>query len=52
MLAQFGGDLLSTIITFIFFLIVVIFGPRLMTMQTILKLEQEVKELEDRKSVV
>jgi hypothetical protein len=46
MLAQFGGDLLSTIITFIFFLIVVIFGPRLMTMQTILKLEQEVKELE------
>jgi hypothetical protein len=47
MLAQFGGDLLSTIITFIFFLIVVIFGPRLMTTQTILKLEQEAKELED-----
>jgi len=46
MLAQFGGDLLSTIITFIFFLIVVIFGPRLMTAQTILKLEQEAKELE------
>jgi hypothetical protein len=46
MLAQFGGDLLSTIITFIFFLIVVIFGPRLMTTQTILKLEQEATELE------
>jgi len=47
MLAQFGSDLLSTIITFIFFIIVVVFGQRLMTMQTILKLEQEAKELEE-----
>ena len=46
MIAQFGGDLLSTIITFVFFIIVVFFGPRLMTTQTIFKLEQEAVELE------
>jgi hypothetical protein len=47
MLAQFGGgDWLSTIIWFILFIIFIFFGPRLMTTQTILKLEKEVSELE------
>jgi hypothetical protein len=47
MLAQFGGDLVSTIVWFILFIIMIIFGPRLMTTQTILKLEQEAASLEE-----
>jgi hypothetical protein len=47
MLAQFGGDLISTIIYFILIIIFVIFGPRLMVIQSILKLEKETEELED-----
>lgn len=46
MLAQFGTDLTSLIITFLFFIIFILFGPRLMTAQTILKLEQEATDLE------
>jgi hypothetical protein len=46
MLAQFGGDLVSTIIWLVLFVIMIIFGPRLMTMQTILQLEKEAAELE------
>jgi hypothetical protein len=46
MLAQFGTDLTSLLVTFIFFIIFILFGPRLMTAQTIFKLEQEAIELE------
>jgi len=47
MLAQFGGgDWLSTIVWFILFIIFIFFGPRLMTTQTILKLEKEASNLE------
>jgi len=47
MLAQFGGDWVSTIIWIIFFIITIFFGPRLMTTQTILQLEKEATELEE-----
>ncbi|MEM7817116.1 MAG: hypothetical protein QXZ20_04335, partial [Candidatus Aenigmatarchaeota archaeon] len=47
MLAQFGGDVVSTIVWFILFIIMIIFGPRLMTTQTILKLEKEAADLEE-----
>ena len=46
MLAQFGTDWVSTLIWIVMFVIFIIFGPRLMTTQTILKLEQEASELE------
>ncbi|MEM5778717.1 MAG: DUF1512 family protein [Candidatus Aenigmatarchaeota archaeon] len=47
MLAQFGGDVVSTIVWIILFIIMIIFGPRLMTTQTILKLEKEATDLEE-----
>jgi len=47
MLAQFGGDLVSTIIWLVLFVIMMVFGPRLMTIQTILTLEKETTELEE-----
>jgi len=48
MLAQIGGgDWLSTIIWFLMFIVMIIFGPRLMTTQTILKLEKEASDLEE-----
>jgi hypothetical protein len=47
MLAQIGGDILSQIIWFILFIIMIVFGPRLMTMQSILKLEKEATDLEE-----
>jgi len=46
MLAQFGGDVLSQIIWFILFIVMIVFGPRLMTAQSILKLEKEATDLE------
>ncbi|NIO44398.1 MAG: DUF1512 domain-containing protein [Candidatus Aenigmarchaeota archaeon] len=46
-LAQFGTDLVSTIIWIILAIIFFLFGPRLMTTQTILKIEKEVVELEE-----
>ncbi len=46
MLAQFGNDLISTIVWFLFLIIFVLFGPRLMVQQAILKLEREAVELE------
>src|SRR3972149_2354623 len=47
-LAQFGQtDLLSTIIWFLLFVVFIFFGPRLMTMQSIFKLEKDVLELEE-----
>ncbi|MBU5557642.1 MAG: DUF1512 family protein [Candidatus Aenigmatarchaeota archaeon] len=48
MLAQIGGqtDLISTILWFLIFLMFIIFGPRLMIAQTVLKLEKDVSELE------
>jgi len=46
-LAQFGQtDLLSTLIWFLLFIVFILFGPRLMVTQTILKLERDVAELE------
>ncbi|NIM46970.1 MAG: DUF1512 domain-containing protein [Candidatus Aenigmarchaeota archaeon] len=47
MLAQFGTDLVSTIIWIILAIIFFLFGPRLMVTQTIIKIEKEVAELED-----
>ena len=47
MLAQIGTDWLSTIIYFLLFIILIIFGPRIMTAQTILKLEKEASDLEE-----
>jgi len=47
MLAQLGGDLLSSIIWILFFIIMVFFGPRLMATQTLLKLEKEATDLEE-----
>jgi len=47
MLAQLGGDWISTVIWFILFIVFIFFGPRLMTTQTILKLEKETAELEE-----
>jgi len=47
MLAQLGGDLISTIIWFILIIVFFLFGPRLMVTQTILKLEKEASELEE-----
>ena len=41
-----GGDVWSTIIWFILFIVFIIFGPRMMVTQSILKLEREVLELE------
>lgn len=48
MLAQLGGsgDLISTILWFLIFILFIIFGPRMMVAQTILKLEKEATELE------
>ncbi len=47
MLAQFGGgDFVSTLIWFLLFFIFIIYGPRLMTTQTIWKLEKDVADLE------
>lgn len=48
MLAQFGAqaDLISTILWFLIFIVFIVFGPRLMITQTILKLERDVSELE------
>lgn len=47
-LAQFGtpGDLLSQIIWFVLFFVFILLYPRLMTTQSILKLERDVAELE------
>lgn len=42
----FGNDLLGTIISFILIFVLIIFGPRLMVTQTIMKLEKDVLELE------
>ena len=48
MLSQLlGQDWLSTIIWFALFIVMIIFGPRLMTAQTILKLEKEASDLEE-----
>ena len=47
MLAQFGGDLTSIIIFIILFIISIFFGPRLMSSQAIMKLEQEASNLEE-----
>lgn len=41
------GDPVSLIVTIIFFLIFIVFGPRIMTTQAVLKLEREVYVLED-----
>jgi hypothetical protein len=46
MLAQFGGDWVSTIVWIILIIVSIFFGPRLMTTQTILKLEKEATDLE------
>jgi hypothetical protein len=48
MLAQIGGqtDIISTVLWLLIFLVMIMFGPRLMTTQTILKLEKETAELE------
>lgn len=40
------GDIWSTVIWFLFFLLFIFFGPRLMMTQSILKLEKDVSELE------
>ncbi|MFH0928970.1 MAG: DUF1512 family protein [Candidatus Aenigmatarchaeota archaeon] len=42
-----GGDWVSTVIWFVLFIIMILFGPRLMTTQTILKLEKEASDLEE-----
>jgi hypothetical protein len=47
MLAQIGTDWVSTLVWIILFVITIIFGPRLMTTQTVLKLEQEATEMEE-----
>jgi len=45
--SQFGQtDLLSTIIWFVLFIVFIFFGPRLMTVQSIFKLESDTAELE------
>jgi hypothetical protein len=46
-LSQLGGDWVSTIIWIILFIIFIFFGPRLMTTQSILKLEREAAILEE-----
>jgi len=46
-LSQFGGDWVSTIIWIVLFIIFIFFGPRLMTYQSILKLEREAAILEE-----
>lgn len=48
MLAQFGGqaDVISTLLWFMIFILFIIFGPRLMVTQTILRLEKDVSEME------
>ncbi|MFZ3077740.1 MAG: DUF1512 family protein [Candidatus Aenigmatarchaeota archaeon] len=47
LLAQFfGGDIVGTLISFILIFVMIIFGPRLMTTQTIWNLEKDVAELE------
>lgn len=43
----FGNDIFSTIISFILIFILIIFGPRLMTTQTIWNLEKDVLNLEN-----
>lgn len=47
MLAQFGADWMSLVLWFIIAIIFFLFGPRLMTTQTIIKIEKEVAELEE-----
>lgn len=47
MLAQIGGDILFQIIWILLFFVSIIFGPRLMATQAILKLEKDATELED-----
>jgi hypothetical protein len=47
MIAQIGTDWVSTLVWIILFVITIIFGPRLMTTQTVLKLEQEATEMEE-----
>jgi len=42
-----GGDIWSTVIWLVLFIVFMMFGPRLMVTQTILKIEKEVLELED-----
>ncbi len=47
LLAQFfGNDIIGTLISFVLIFILIIFGPRLMTTQTIWRLEKDVSELE------
>ncbi len=41
-----GGDIWSTVIWFLMFIIFMMFGPKMMVTQTILKLEKEALELE------
>lgn len=52
MLAQFGGsmDWISTIMWFLVFILFIMFGPRLMVTQIVLKLEKDVAELEAMES--
>ncbi len=47
MLSQFGGDLLSTVIWLVLFIVFMVFGPRIMVTQAVLKLETEVYQLEE-----
>ncbi|MBU3957958.1 MAG: DUF1512 domain-containing protein [Nanoarchaeota archaeon] len=42
----FGNDIWGTLISFVLIFVLIIFGPRLMTTQTIWKLEKDVAELE------
>ncbi|MFH1473607.1 MAG: DUF1512 family protein [Candidatus Aenigmatarchaeota archaeon] len=46
MLSQIGGDWISTVVWIILIIISIFFGPRLMTTQTIMKLEKEAADLE------
>jgi hypothetical protein len=47
LLAQFfGNDIWGTLISFILIFVLIIFGPRLMVTQTIMRLEKDVAELE------
>ncbi|MBN2203068.1 MAG: DUF1512 family protein [Candidatus Aenigmarchaeota archaeon] len=42
-----GGDWISTVVWLVLFVIMILFGPRLMTAQTIMKLEKEAADLEE-----
>lgn len=47
-LSQFGQpDLISTIVWFVLLLVFILFGPRLMTVQSVLKLEKDVDDIEN-----